>query len=299
MVSITENDPSFSFLASSVKKDYFTFKMNIEPQISNPDTALLNQSNFEFLCDLIQQQHLYITELETRLKLIQEEYSKQKLSLDQKEGVLKSLNENIITTFMKTNYEQEQTINYLQQELESLKNSKQKTINSNVANSTMTTAREDNKSTASPRESSSRNVNANIKEYQTPAQTQIQSQNQSIIMPSKIGGKTKKGINVYLHKEKLKMMDLENSSSNTGMPTHTSMKGINTVSRNHSGKKTSMNLFTQYKKANKEKSGGNSMNTSMVKSKGNVNVSSVQGNIQVGSGGGIKGKKGRKLSSIH
>ena len=292
MVSITENDPSFSFLASSVKKDYFTFKMNIEPQISNPDTALLNQNNFEFLCDLIQQQHLYITELETRLKQIQEEYSKQKLSLDQKESVLKSLNENIISTFMKTNYEQEQTINYLQQELESLKNIKQKTISTNIANSTMTTAREDNKSSASPRESSSRNINASIKEYQTPVQTQLQSQNQSIIMPSKIGGKTKKVINVYLHKEKLKMMDLENNSSNTGMLTHASVKGVNTVSRNHSGKKTSGNLFTQYIKGNKEKSGGNSMNTSMVKSKGNVNV-------QVGSGGGIKGKKGRKHSAIH
>ena len=75
--SITnEKDRSFMFLMLSVGKDYFTFKMKIEPLITNPKASIYTQDNFEFLCDLILKQHLYINDLETKTKTLTEELSK-------------------------------------------------------------------------------------------------------------------------------------------------------------------------------------------------------------------------------
>ena len=144
-------DHSFLFLVSSVRKDYFRFKMNVEPLVNNTRTHTLSPCDCEFMCDLIQKQHLYICELENKMKGLFKEVKRLQQEVAKKEDLLKSVNENVINTFIQSNYEQEQMITLLQQELDTAKsNNKNKNIynitSSNAAQSTLTTARDDNKS---------------------------------------------------------------------------------------------------------------------------------------------------------
>ena len=106
MMSASNNeiDHSFLFLGSSVGKDYFHFKMNVEPQVNNTRSYTLNHCDCEFMCDLIQKQHLYICELENKMKGLFNEVKKLQEDLNKKDELLKSLNENVINTFIQSNY---------------------------------------------------------------------------------------------------------------------------------------------------------------------------------------------------
>ena len=322
--SITnEKDRSFMFLMSSVGKDYFTFKMKIEPLITNPKALIYTQDNFEFLCDLILKQHLYINELETKTKTLIEELSNLKQTLEEKEKMIKSLNENVINVFIKSNHEQEQIIIKLQQEIETLKlnwkikgnyNNINNTL-SNVGLSGLTTAREDNKSNVSKRESKEEKSITNVlfKNNNTNAQINSppQSQNQSMIIQHTYNNqqtKTKKGINVYLHKEKIKLMNKTNTSNTINNKNNkkkgqnikscfsqqysqTSLKYTSNGSRNNNNKNNSS--FTV-----KNNSINNSIDCKLIRKKINkmkLNLNNMFGTFSIGS----KMNKMRKNSSIY
>jgi hypothetical protein len=318
--SITnEKDRSFMFLMSSVGKDYFTFKMKIEPLITNPKASIYTQDNFEFLCDLILKQHLYINELENKTKTLIEELSKLKQTLEEKEKKIKSLNENVVNVFIKSNHEQEQIIIKLQQEIETLKlnckikgnyNNTTNTL-SNVGLSGLTTAREDNKSNVSKRESKEEKSITNVlfKNNNTNAQinSASQSQNQSMIIHNSYNNqqtKTKKGINVYLHKEKLKLINKTNSINNkkkgqnikscfSQQYLQTSLKYTSNASRNNSNNKNNSSFTVK----------NNSINNSIIDcklirkkiNKMKLNLNNMFGTFSIGS----KMNKMRKNSSIY
>ena len=317
MASINEKDRSFMFLMSSVGKDYFTFKMKIEPLITNSKAAIYTQDNFEFLCDLILKQHLYINELETKTKGLIDELSTLKQTLEEKEKMIKSLNDNVINVFIKSNYEQEQMITKFQQEIETLKlNWKIKgnynNTLSNIGLSGLTTAREDNKSNVSKRESKEEKGIANVlfknnNNNNIQTNSPLQSHNQSLIIHhgNNQQTKTKKGINVYLHKEKLKLMHKSNNSNNTNKKKcqnskscfsqqylQTSLKHLSNESRNNSNRKHNSSFTFNNNSIN------NSVDCKLIRAKINkmkLNLNSMFGSFSIGS----KKNKMRQNSSIY
>ena len=319
--SNNEIDHSFLFLGSSVGKDYFHFKMNVEPQVNNTRSYTLNHCDCEFMCDLIQKQHLYICELENKMKGLFNEVKKLQEDLNKKDELLKSLNENVINTFIQSNYEQEQMITLLQQELDTAKStSKIKSgyniTTSNVAQSTLTTTREDNKSYMSKRNSkedksfrmllckdtnvvSTIHTSSNNNKVVSKTQSPLQSQNQSVIDAPKHN----KGINVYLHKEKLKLNDSSRSGKRncvSGCNNNKRMQTSINASRNNSNKKQSCSNLTT-STCNNHKSNTNNNNTSEIKARINKMKLNINNKLfrPFPTVSKAKTKKKRQISSLY
>lgn len=290
-----EVDHSLALLVMNVGKDYFQFKMNVEPRVNNCVEVgyVVEQGQCEFMCDLIQKQHLCICELENKMKMMFNEVNMLKEEINKKEELLKTLNDNVINTFIQSNYEQEQMITMLQQELDNVKTiNKMKsgcnnvittTTISNVAQTTLTTTREDNNKSSyiskrnSKDDKSFRMMLCKDNTYKGASKTQspLQSQNQSVIVAPEItttitGNKQNKGINVYLHKEKLKLIDSSRSGNRncvSGCSNKRMQTSIN-ASRNNSNKKQSCsNLTTSTCNNNNHKSNIKNSNTSEIKAK--------------------------------
>ena len=292
-----EVDHSLALLVMSVGKDYFQFKMNVEPKVNNcVDVGyVIEQGQCEFMCDLIQKQHLCICELESKMKIMFNEVKILKEEINKKEELLKTLNDNVINTFIQSNYEQEQIITMLQQELDTMKtinkiksgcnnnnvnNVTTTTTMSNVAQTTLTTTREDNNKSSYISKRNSKDDKSfrmmlykdNTNKCASKTQSPLQSQNQSVIVVPEItttitttcGNKQNKGINVYLHKEKLKLMDSTRSGNRnyvSGCSNKRMQTSIN-VSRNNSNKKQSCSNLTTSTRNN-----NNNNNTSEIKAK--------------------------------
>ena len=110
-----EHAKSLSLLSSSVSKDFFFYKMNIQPKV-NTNNAQMNQATLEFLCDLIDKQSIYIQEIESKYKSLLEEYTFRKMIIENKQSILKSINQCTLNRFINKNYEQEQKIRELEKE---------------------------------------------------------------------------------------------------------------------------------------------------------------------------------------
>lgn len=123
-----DHSKSLSLLSSSVSKDFFFYKMNIQPKV-NSNNEQMNQATLEFLCDLIDKQSIYIQEIESKYKSLLEEYTFRKMIIENKQSVLKSINQCTLNRFINKNYEQEQKIRELEKENAILKKVK-KNVNS-------------------------------------------------------------------------------------------------------------------------------------------------------------------------
>ena len=110
-----EHAKSLSLLSSSVSKDFFFYKMNIQPKV-NTNNAQMNQATLEFLCDLIDKQSIYIQEIESKYKSLLEGYTFRKMIIENKQSILKSINQCTLNRFINKNYEQEQKIRELEKE---------------------------------------------------------------------------------------------------------------------------------------------------------------------------------------
>ncbi len=60
--TIDHLEESFKLLKESVVKDYYFFKMNLQPNIRKN----INRATIDFLCELIDKEHLYIEELQKK-----------------------------------------------------------------------------------------------------------------------------------------------------------------------------------------------------------------------------------------
>ena len=100
---------SLSLLGCSVSKDYFEYKMNIQTKTNN-NYEKMNQETIDFLCDLIDKQYIYIQEIETKYKALLKEISILKMIRDNHQSLLKTINQNVINSFIQKNYEQAQKI---------------------------------------------------------------------------------------------------------------------------------------------------------------------------------------------
>ena len=118
-----DHSKSLSLLSSSVSKDFFFYKMNIQPKV-NSNNEQMNQATLEFLCDLIDKQSIYIQEIESKYKSLLEEYTFRKMIIENKQSVLKSINQCTLNRFINKNYEQEQKIRELEKENAILKKEK-------------------------------------------------------------------------------------------------------------------------------------------------------------------------------
>lgn len=270
-----EVDYSLGLLVMSVGKDYFQFKMNVEPRLSTVEVGcVVEQGECEFMCDLIQKQHLCICELERKMKMMFNEVKVLKEEINKKDDLLKAVNDNVINTFIQSNYEQEQMITMLQQELDNAKtinkiksgcnnnNVITTTTMSNVAQTTLPTTREDNNKSSYTTKRNSKDDKSfrmllfkdNTNKGTSKTQSPLQSQNQSVNVVPEItttttttGNKQNKGINVYLHKEKLKLIMDSSRSGNRNCVSGCSNKRMQTsinVSRNNSNKKQSCSNLT-------------------------------------------------------
>lgn len=84
---------SIKILQESINKEYYFFKMNIQPNI----TKNINKETIEFLCELIDKEHLYIEEL---LKKCNNNLNKKKNYYSQNKNIMNNsfLNLNIFLT---------------------------------------------------------------------------------------------------------------------------------------------------------------------------------------------------------
>ena len=82
----------------------------------NTNNAQMNQATLEFLCDLIDKQSIYIQEIESKYKSLLEGYTFRKMIIENKQSILKSINQCTLNRFINKNYEQEQKIRELEKE---------------------------------------------------------------------------------------------------------------------------------------------------------------------------------------
>lgn len=238
---IPELRHSMNILSVDLQREFFEYKMNIQQNYSFDSIKNLPFETFEFLCELIDKQHLYIQELESK-------YEKLLADFTNKQRVLKDLNTNVINRFIKSNYDQEVMISKLKkendnlnEEIRSLSNTKLNTISSQRNSTPLKHSNEDSEATISSSE----------KKLIQKGNEKVKKFIKSSAKKSCFSGKKTKAINVYQFHEKMR-----DYYSNCGSVSSSNNNTLNTTSSSNVGYFNYKNISLSKRKTKSIESSG-------------------------------------------